>query len=103
MAIITNREYLTAALNRFGMTENDIDVIIVENPILEGVTLDVKACKLAMYNSLSSILPVANVSEGGFSVTWNIDGLKIWYKSLCNELGLVNVMRPTVRNRSNMW
>lgn len=102
MAITTNREYLAASLSKFGLTENDIDLIMVEHPELTG-SLDVKACKLAIYGSLSNILPTANISEGGYSVSWNMDALKMWYKSLCNELGKPNALKPAIRNRSNYW
>lgn len=102
MAITTNREYLAAALTKFGLTDNDIDLIMVEHPDLSG-SLDVKACKLAMYNSMSLILPTANVSDSGYSISWNIDALKIWYTSLCSELGKTNAIRPKIRNRSYYW
>ena len=46
-----------------------------------------------------------NVSEGGYSVSWNIDAIKLFYNALCNELGKENVLvnRPKIRNRSYMW
>lgn len=103
MAITTNREYLTAQLSRFNVSESDIDIIMVDNPTLLDSSLDPKACKLAIYNAMSAILPVADVSEGGYSVTWNIEGLKLWYNSLCAELGKTNALKPKIRNRSNCW
>lgn len=102
MAITTNKEYLTAKLGKFGLSADDIDAIILENPSLSGA-LDVNACKLAMYSSMSSILPAADISEGGYSITWNIDALKLWYSSLCTELGKSNALKPKVRNRSKYW
>lgn len=102
--IATNRDYLIQTLSRFNMSANDIELIMVENTELEGA-LDVKACKTAMYKSLSAILPAANISEGGYSVSWNMDSLKMWYASLCIELGKENVLggKPKVRNRSYLW
>lgn len=102
MAITTNREYLISKLERFGVTENDVDIIIIENPELEG-TINVSACKNAMYKSMSSILPTANVSEGGYSLTWNIEALKMWYKQLCQEIGKPNVLIGAIVNRTNYW
>lgn len=102
MAILGNREYLTATLNRFNLSETDIDVIMAEHPELDG-ELNVMSCKLAMYASMSAILPTTDVSESGYSVTWNIDTLKLWYRSLCNELGKPNALKPAIRNRSNIW
>lgn len=92
------------------MSANDIDLILVENPALDG-PLDVEACKLAIYGSLTSILPMADIKESEYAITWNIAALKLWYQGLCNELGKPNVLdvgnasavKPVVRNRSNYW
>lgn len=104
MAITTNQEYLQKTLSRFNLSFDDVELIMVEYPELEGV-FDVRSCKLAIYNSMSAILPMANISEGGFSVSWNMDALKMWYAALCKELGKENVLggKPKVRNRSNSW
>ena len=102
MAILSNLEYLKAALNRFNLTDSDINLIMAEHPELTGA-LNVPACKLAIYDSMSAILPMANISECGYSVSWNIDGLKLWYALLCNEIGKTNALKPTIRNRSNYW
>lgn len=104
MAITTNRQYLEATLSRFNISEADVDLIISENPELEG-ELDVKQSKLAIYKSMSVIIPIANVSEGGYSVTWNMDALKMWYSALCKELGKENVLdgQPKIRNKSYLW
>lgn len=103
MAIATNAEYLLATLRRFDMTQDDIDIILAENPDLLTSNLDVVGCKTAIYNSLSAVLPMANVSEGGYSKSWNIEALRLWYTSLCNELGKTNALAPKVRNRSHYW
>jgi hypothetical protein len=102
MAINTNRDYLKAQLAKFGLTDDDVDLIMVENPALSG-SLNIIACKQAMHKSFSAILPLANVSEGGFSQSWNMDAVKLWYKSLCSELGKPNFLKPQIRNRSNSW
>ena len=101
MAIATNNEYLLSKLNKFGLTQSDIDVIVVENSLESE--LDILKCKIAMYNSFSSILPLANISEGNYSITWNIEALKIWYSQLCKELGKENVMQPLITNMSKKW
>ena len=46
-----------------------------------------------------------NVTEGGYSVSWNMDAVKLFYNALCNELGKENVLfsRPKIRNKSNIW
>ncbi len=104
MAITTNREYIQATLGRFNLTSTDIDMIFAENPtLMANDNTDLRSCKMAVYNSLSSILPVANVSEADYSVTWNMDSLKMWYNVLCKELGKPNALKPAIRDRSNRW
>lgn len=108
MSVTTNREYITKTLAQFNVDEDTIDLIMVDNADLESsATIDSVGCKKAIYKHMSNILPsvAQNVSEGGYSVSWNVDALKLWYNSLCNELGEDNVLsaRPKIRNRSNMW
>lgn len=105
MAIQSNKEYLTKTLSQFNLTEDDIDLILAEHPGLEEANFNVSMCKNAIYKSMSEILPVANISEGGFSLSWNMDALKMWYNALCKELGKENILggKPKVRNRSNSW
>lgn len=102
MPITTNREYIAASVAPFGVSESVIDLIMLENPALEGA-LDVKACKLALYNKFSALLPVVNVSEGGYSISGNLEAVKLWYKQLCSEIGKRDVLKPQIRNRSNHW
>lgn len=101
MAITTNREYLAATLNRFGLTSDDVELLMAEYPELEGA-LNVKACKLAMYNSFSTIL-TGNISEGGYSLSWDTEKLKMFYQSLCRELNKPSRIGGTIRNGSNRW
>ena len=92
----------SSVLMDFDGTDDDVDIIVADNPELNG-SLDIKACKVAMHKSFSAILPLANVSEGGYSQSWNMDAVKLWYKSLCSELGKPNALKPQIRNRSNYW
>lgn len=103
MAITTNKDYLTAALGRFNVTETDVELMLIDSGLDGAAAVDPKACKLAIYQNLSVVLPLANVSEAGYSVSWNMDALKLWYSSLCSELGKPNAVRPKIRNRSNLW
>jgi len=107
MAIVNNREYIEKTLSRFGVDGDTIDLIMIDNSELEELDhVDSRACKVAMYGAMSTILPsmCSNVTEGGYSVSWNMDGLKLWFKSLCGELGLSDtITQPKVRNRSNRW
>lgn len=104
MAISTNKDYLLKSLAKFNISEDDVDVMLADSSDIdpEG-TLDVSACKNAIYKSMSSILPLSNVGEGGYSVSWNIDALKLWYNALCKELKKPNALKPAIRDKSNYW
>ena len=104
---MTNKEYLTKALNGLNVNEDDIDIILVKSGLVADDMVDVRACDMAVYNRMSVVLKgmSQNISEGGYSISWNIEAVKMYYSALCNELGKENVLvtRPKVRNRSNLW
>ena len=103
MAINTNSEYLFASLSRFNVNSNDIDVMLLEAGLTSSASVDVTACKTAIYNGLTKMLPLANVSEGSYSFSGNMEAIKWYYNQLCRELGKENVLQPIVRDKSNLW
>lgn len=107
MAIKTNRQYLAASLKGLNVTDEDIDIIILKSGIDADASADTKACDMAVYKRMSVMLAATaqNVSEGGYSISWNMEAVKMYYNALCNELGVENALvgRPKVRNRSNYW
>jgi len=104
---MTGKEYITQLLNGLNVSEGDIDIILLKAGIDGTLTADVAACDMAVHGRMSIVLKGAmqNVSEGGYSVSWNMEAVKLFYNSLCEELGLENVLvnRPKVRNRSKYW
>ena len=104
---MTNKEYLTKSLNGLNVSEDDIDIILLKGSLDGDAVVDVQASDNAVYNRMSVILKgtTQNVSEGGYSISWNMEAVKMYYNALCNELGKENVLvgRPKVRNRSNHW
>lgn len=105
---MTNKEYLSKSLNGLNVSSDDIDVILAKAG-LDGnaVMTDTKGCDNAVYQRFSVVLKgmTQNVSEGGYSISWNIEAVKMFYNALCNELGKENVLvgKPKVRNASNWW
>jgi hypothetical protein len=104
---VTSKEYLSKFLSGLNVSEDDIDIILLKSSIDADAAADAAACDRAVYSRMSVILKGAaqNVSEGGYSVSWNMEAVRMFYSSLCNELGLDNVLdgRPKVRNRSDFW
>ena len=104
---MTNKEYLTKSLNGLNLSSDDIEIIMLKGGVEPEGNADVRMCDNAVYSRMSIILKGAtqNVSEGGYSLSWNMDAVKMYYNALCNELGKPNVLfnRPKIRNRSNIW
>ncbi len=104
---MTNKEYLTKSLNGLNIDADDIDIILLKSGLDADSIVDIKACDMSVYNRMSVILKamLQNVSEGGYSISWNMEAVKMYYNALCNELGTENVLlaRPRIRNRSNIW
>lgn len=105
MAITNNKEYISASLEGFNLSDSDIDIILLKAQLNGENPINAKRCDEAIYSRLSVVLKSAskNVSEGGYSVSWNIEAVKLYYASLCNELGKPNVLTSKVRNKSNLW
>lgn len=100
---MTYKEYLTRTLSRFNVTEDDVEIMLFNEGLDELETVNPERAKLAIYNQLSLVVPLQNISEGGYSLSWNLEGIRIWYASLCQELGKPNMMQPTVKYAGNRW
>lgn len=104
---MTNKEYLTKSLHGLDITDDDIDIIILKAGLDGNADVDINRCDKAVYNRMSIVLKgmMKNIQEGGYSISWNIEAVKLYYNALCNELGKDNVLVgcPKIRNRSNVW
>lgn len=102
---MTYVEWFKSTTSRFNISQDDIDLIIVNQGLEDQAhdDVDVIKAKTALCHELATIIPLANVSEGGYSISWNMEALKLWYQQTCSELGIVPASTPKVRNRSNKW
>lgn len=104
---MTNKEYLTKSLKGLNLSDDDIEIIIIKSNLGADAPIQAQLCDMAVYNRMSVILKgmTQNVSEGGYSISWNMEAVKLYYAALCFELGKENVLtgRPKVRNKSNLW
>jgi hypothetical protein len=108
--MMTNNQYLEKSLAGLNISDDDIEIIFLKSEINGDDPVDVKACDTAVYKRFSTILQNAarNLSAGGASVSWNMEALKLFYTSLCNEWGFENVLlnpasKAKIRNASNVW
>lgn len=104
---MTYREYITTICARFGLKSEEIDLILTNQQAnIPDAEADVEptTAKRALVAEFANLIPLANVSEGGYSVSWNTDALKLWYAQTTKELGMTDtISQPTITNRSNIW
>ena len=103
---MTYREWITATAKRFGATAEDVELILVNQTALipdAEADADPTTAKKALVAEFASVIPLANVSEGGYNVSWNWEAVKMWYDITCGELGITPSNKPKVRNRSDVW
>ena len=86
---MTNNEYILKQLGLFGITQDTVDVILVDSGLTGDAYLDASACKKAMLKDFHLVRAAAhrNVSEGGFSLSWNDceKALQDFEKSLADD------------------
>lgn len=90
---MTNKEYITATLSRFNISESEIDLIMLNQNVIAPDEVDVEAARLAMFREIPLFIPLANISEGEMSVSWNIAAIKIWYSLLAQQLGEPDLLK----------
>lgn len=103
---MTYREWITATAKRFGATAEDVELILANQTALipdAEADADPTTAKKALVAEFASVIPLANVSEGGYNVSWNWEAVKMWYDITCGELGITPSNKPKVRNRSDVW
>lgn len=96
---MTNKEYITAFLGRFVVSAEVISATLYSSDLDPNEDVDVDLAKVFMYTNAPSMLPVyRSVSELGVSISYNLEAFKVWYASLCKELGkpnLIEIARAT--------
>ena len=103
---MTYKEWITATAAKFQVLPADVDLILTNQSGLipePDTQVDVRIAKTALCLEFANLIPLMNISEGGYSITWNWDAIKLWYNQICTELGIVPVDKPKIRDRSNRW
>lgn len=101
---MTNTEYITNALGGFNVSSNTVETILAENALTGSDTADFQACKMAMYQSFYLVYPMADISEGDLSISYNATAIKNFYRHLCDALGMPDVLsQPRVRMSGKYW
>ena len=105
---MTNREYLTIYLGGMGISDGEIEIMMLESSTDPNNTAEPEKCKRAIYDRMSIILKAVtgNRTEGGYAVKWNMEAVKMFYSALCMEMGYENKLGggpSTIEDMSAYW
>ena len=105
---MTNNEYILKTLSLFGITQDIVDVILHDSDLNPDSYSNVTACKVAILKDFHLVRAAAhrNVSEGGFSLSWNDceKALKDFEDKLNEEVGNEDKLNGFgCIDRSNLW
>lgn len=100
---MTAEEYITQKFSSFGYTPTAADVLDIT--VSAGLTTEdeitsdnVELMGVGICNFIPSLLArPQSISENGFSVSWNADGLKKYYNYLCNRYGITDELSDAPR------
>lgn len=93
---MTVREYISGRFQSFGIQLSEADLLdmsLSSSVVFDDeVTVeDIGLVSVAMARFIPSILLRAtSISESGFSMSWNIQGIKDYYSFLCRKYGLTD-------------
>lgn len=100
---MTVEEYITQKFSALGYTPtaaDTLDITVSSNlsPEDEVTSDNVEIVGIGICNFIPLLLArPQSISESGFSVSWNVDGMKKWYNYLCNRYGLADELSDTPR------
>ncbi|RYU93814.1 DUF6706 family protein [Emticicia agri] len=104
-------DYIKSKLGKFGVTidDNELAALFLKNGIGSDETYivdSVDKIERALYEYIPELLVVSSITEGGFGISYDKEGILDYYALLCHNLGLENkltVQQPKVRNKSYLW
>ena len=100
------RQYISDKFQSFGIQVSEADLLDMslnaKMDVDDDVTANVlDAISVAIAHFIPSLLLRAtSISESGFSMSWNIQGIKDYYYLLCKQYGLkdeLNDNKPKIR------
>lgn len=103
---MTVKEYISSKFQSFGIQVSEADLLDMslnaKKELSDEVNRDdIDAISVAMAHFIPSLLLRAtSISESGFSMSWNIQGIKDYYSLLCKQYGLkdeLNDNKPQIR------
>ena len=101
---MTVREYISSKFQSFGIQVSEADLLDMSlnaNASPDDDMTSTGAVSVAIAKFIPSLLLRAtSISESGFSMSWNTQGIKDYYSLLCRQYGLkdeLNDNKPKIR------
>ncbi len=103
---MTVKEYISSKFQSFGIQVSEADLLDMSlnanKDLEEEVSQEnIGSVSVAMARFIPSLLLRAtSISESGFSMSWDIGGIKSYYSMLCRQYGLkdeLNDNKPKIR------
>lgn len=101
---MTVREYISDKFQSFGIHVSEADLLDMSlnaNVSPDDEVTSTGAISVAIARFIPSLLLRAtSISESGFSMSWNTQGIKDYYSLLCRQYGLkdeLNDNKPKIR------
>ena len=91
---MTVNEYISRKFQSFGINLSEADLLdMCLNAKISGEDEMNKDCYGRVSVAIAKFIPslllrATSISESGFSMSWNIQGIKDYYSLLCNQYGL---------------
>lgn len=109
MAELTAKEYIEIKLKKFGLDfdANEIKTLFVESGI--DATLSVEnseglfSAQKALVSICSELLLMPDITEGGYSIKINREGIQMYLNQLSEKLGLSLIGVPKLKDNTNSW
>lgn len=99
---MTLREYISSKLASLGYTPSEADFLDIsaQCDIDQQATADtIPLAEVGLITLIPLVLARPNVSESGFSLNYNSEGLKSYYSLLCRKHGMRDELAPRISFR----
>lgn len=104
---MTNLEAIKATIEPFTVGSNAIEKTLIDLDMSAHsvyTSANKQAIAKASISVLQGCLALASESQGGFSQSYNIEGLKLKIESISKENGIsIQLSQNTIRDKSNVW
>jgi hypothetical protein len=100
------REYISGKFQSFGIQVSEADLLDMSFASKIGIDDDIEIDNIGIISvSIAQFIPslllrATSIGESGFSMSWNIQGIKDYYSMLCKQYGLkdeLNDNKPKIR------